>query len=187
MTAQPAEVDNAIQALADGLTGGMHETWQNGVRDAARSRSAQLPQVLSEELTEVAPSLDRVPAWWRALLAWQYLLVLLFVAGLAWVGTALAYGVFEVGELPANLEAFGDASSLPWVGLMMVAVLGLGLLTAMASRNFVVLGAGQERDRLEREMRRRVGTTAESMVIEPVERELARYNEFYTAVRSVRG
>ncbi|GGS91994.1 hypothetical protein GCM10010156_57840 [Planobispora rosea] len=187
VTAQPAEVDNAIQALADGLTTGMHEAWQNGVRDAARSRSAQLPQVLSEELTEVAPPLDRVPAWWRVLLVWQYLLVLLFVAGLAWVGTALAYGVFEVGEIPESLEAFGDAASLPWVGLMMAAVLGLGLLTAVASRNFVVLGAGHERDRLEREMRRRIGTIAESMVIEPVERELARYNAFYAAVRSVRG
>ncbi|GII03748.1 GTP-binding protein [Planobispora takensis] len=187
VSAQPAEVDNAIQALADGLTTGMHEAWQNGVRDAARSRSAQLPQVLSEELTEVAPSLDRVPAWWRLLLVWQYLLVLLFVAGLVWVGTALAYGVFEIGTLPESLEMFGDAASLPWVGLMMLSVLGLGVLTAVASRNVVVLGAANERDRLEREMRRRIGSVAEGMVIEPVERELARYNEFYGAMRSVRG
>ncbi|MER5320023.1 GTP-binding protein [Streptosporangium roseum] len=187
VSAQPAEVDNAVQALADGLTSGMHEAWRNGIRDAARSRSAQLPQVLSEELSEVAPRLDRVPGWWRLLLIWQYLLVLLFVAGLAWFGTALAYGVFGAGELPAGLAVFGEAASLPWVGLMTLSVLGLGLLTAVASRNFVALGAGSERDRLEREMRRRVGGVAGSMVIEPVERELARYNEFYSAMRSVQG
>ncbi|ACZ90047.1 GTP-binding protein [Streptosporangium roseum] len=187
VSAQPAEVDNAVQALADGLTSGMHEAWRNGIRDAARSRSAQLPQVLSEELSEVAPRLDRVPGWWRLLLLWQYLLVLLFVAGLAWFGTALAYGVFGAGELPAGLAVFGEAASLPWVGLMTLSVLGLGLLTAVASRNFVALGAGSERDRLEREMRRRVGGVAGSMVIEPVERELARYNEFYSAMRSVQG
>ncbi|WP_031166342.1 GTP-binding protein [Streptosporangium roseum] len=187
VSAQPAEVDNAVQALADGLTSGMHEAWRNGIRDAARSRSAQLPQVLSEELSEVAPRLDRVPGWWRLLLIWQYLLVLLFVAGLAWFGTALAYGVFDVGQLPAGLAVFGEAASLPWVGLMTLSVLGLGLLTAVASRNFVTLGAGSERDRLEREMRRRVGGVAGSMVIEPVERELARYNEFYSAMRSVQG
>ncbi|MER6173515.1 GTP-binding protein [Streptosporangium sp. NPDC001681] len=187
VSAQPAEVDTAVHALADGLTSGMHEAWQSGIRDAARSRSAQLPQVLSEELSEVAPRLDRVPGWWRLLLAWQYLLVLLFVAGLAWVGTALVYGVFGTGKPPAGLEVFGDAASLPWVGLMMLSVLGLGLLTAVASRNFIVLGAGNERDALEREMRRRVAGLAESMVIEPVERELTRYNEFYSAMRSLRG
>ncbi|GGL44196.1 hypothetical protein GCM10014719_51990 [Planomonospora parontospora subsp. antibiotica] len=187
VSAQPAEVDNAVQALSDGLTTGMHEAWRNAVRDAARSRSAQLPKALSEELTEIAPRLDRVPAWWRALLVWQYTLVLLFVAGVAWVGTALAYGVFAVGEIPEGLAFFGDAAALPWVVLMLLSVLGLGLLTAVASRNFVVLGAAGERERLEREMRRRVAALAESMVIEPVERELARYNEFYAALRAVRG
>ncbi|GAA3008809.1 GTP-binding protein [Streptosporangium longisporum] len=187
VSAQPAEVDTAVQALADGLTSGMHEAWQNGIRDAARSRVAQLPQVLSEELSEVAPRLDRVPGWWRLLLVWQYLLVVLFLAGLVWVGVALAYGVFGLGTPPEALEFFADVTSLPWVGLMMFSVLGLGALTALASRNFVVLGAGNERDALEREMRRRVGGVAESMVIEPVERELTRYNEFYSAMRSLRG
>ncbi|MFC7649043.1 hypothetical protein ACFQX6_57915 [Streptosporangium lutulentum] len=180
-------MDNAVHALSDGLTSGMHEAWQNGIRDAARSRSAQLPQVLSEELSEIAPRLDRVPVWWRLLLVWQYLLVLLFVAGVAWVGTTVLYGVLGIGKLPSNLVVFGETASLPWVGLMMLSVLGLGLLTAVASRNFIVLGAGNERDRLEREMRRRVAGVAESMVIEPVERELARYNEFSMAMRSMRG
>ncbi|WP_433242435.1 GTP-binding protein [Streptosporangium sp. CA-135522] len=187
VSAQPAEVDNAVQALADGLTSGMHEAWRNGVRDAARSRSAQLPEVLSEELSEVAPRLDRVPFWWRLLLIWQYLLVLLFLAGLAWFGTALAYGVFGAGAPPAGLTVFGEAASLPWVGLMILSVLGLGLLTAVASRNFVSLGAGNAREQLEREMRRRVGGVATNMVIEPVERELTRYNEFYSAMRGVQG
>ncbi|MBB4920220.1 YfjP family GTPase [Streptosporangium saharense] len=187
VSAQAAEVDNAVRALSDGLTAGMHEAWQNGIREAARSNSAELPQLLSGELTEIAPRLDRVPAWWRLLLVWQYFLVLLFLAGIAWLGTALAYGVFEMGTLPPGLEVFGETASLPWVGLMVLSVLGLGLLTAVASRNFVMLGAGNERDRLEREMRRRVGAVASTTVIEPVERELARYNEFYSALRGVRG
>ncbi|MEV7011329.1 GTP-binding protein [Streptosporangium sp. NPDC051022] len=187
VSAQAAEVDNAVRALSDGLTAGMHEAWQNGVRDAARSHMTELPQKLSEELTEIAPRLDRVPAWWRLLLVWQYFLVLLFVAGAVWFGTALAYGVFGAGTLPSGLEMFGETASLPWVGLMILSVLGLGLLTAVASRNFVMLGAGNERDRLEREMRRRVGAVAAGAVIEPVERELARYNEFYSALRGVRG
>ncbi|MFD0659084.1 hypothetical protein [Thermocatellispora tengchongensis] len=112
--------------------------------------------------------------------------MVLFVAGVAWMGTTLLYGVLGVGELPDGLSVFGEVESLPWVGLMMFSVLGLGLLSAVASRNFVVLGAGNERDRLERDMRRRVSAVAESMVIEPVERELAKHHEFYTALRALR-
>jgi hypothetical protein len=67
-----------------------------------------------------------------------------------------------------------------------VSVLGLGLLSAVASRNFVVLGAGGERERLEREMRRRVASVADEAVVKPVERELHRYNDFFTAMSVVR-
>ncbi|MFB9492782.1 ABC transporter, partial [Nonomuraea dietziae] len=154
---------------------------------AARSRAGQLPQALSDELSEVAPRLDRVPLWWRLLKVWQYLLVLAFVAGLAWVGFALVFGVFGAGRVPDSLALFGDAATLPWVGLMTASLLGLGALSAVASRNFVALGAASERDRLEREMRRRVGAVAESMVVEPVERELTRHHEFYTAMKALSG
>ncbi|GAA0388015.1 50S ribosome-binding GTPase [Microbispora corallina] len=184
VSAQPAEVDNAVQALGDGLSAGMPEVWQNGVREAARSRSPELSGALSKELAEVAPPLDRVPGWWWLLKIWQYLLVVMFVAGLAWAGSILAYGVFKAGRPPA--EILGDVAVLPWVGLMMVSVLGLGLLSAVASRNFVVLGAGKERDRLERDMRRRVGAVAQDMVVTPVERELNRYNEFFGAMAAAR-
>ncbi|GAA4196747.1 GTPase [Microbispora amethystogenes] len=184
VTAQPAEVDNAVTALSDGLTAGMPEQWRDGVREAARSRSAEVPGALSAELAEVAPPLDRVPGWWWLLKIWQYLLVVMFAAGVAWAGAILAYGVFKAGRPPA--EVLGDVALLPWVGLMMISVLGLGLFSAMASRNFVVLGAGRERDRLERDMRRRVDLLAQDMVVQPVERELNRYNDFFGAMAATR-
>ncbi|GGL06511.1 hypothetical protein Sme01_66790 [Sphaerisporangium melleum] len=184
VSAQPAEVENAVQALADVLGSGMPEAWRNGVRDAARAQLGKLPEVLSKELAEIAPSLDRVPRWWWLLKIWQYLLVVLFVAGVGWAGAILAYGVFKVGQAPADL--LGDVSTLPWLGLMMVSVLGLGLLSAIASRNFVVLGAGAEREQLEREMRRRISVVSKEMVIQPVEQELGRYNEFFAALAVAR-
>ncbi|WP_030456750.1 GTPase family protein [Herbidospora cretacea] len=182
--AQPAEVDNAVQALSDGLTQGMPEPWQDAVRDAARSRSGQLPKVLTDELAEIAPPLDRVPGWWRLAKVWQLLLVLLFVAGPGLIGSIVAYGVLKAGEPPAEL--LGDVAALPWVVLMMVSVLGVGLLSAIASRNFVVMAAGKERDRLERDMRRRVAGVAQDLVIEPVERELTRYNDYFAALDTSR-
>ncbi|MEV1244024.1 ABC transporter [Nonomuraea sp. NPDC049750] len=183
VSAQAAEVSNAVQALADGLTVGMHPVWRTAVHRAARSRSSQLPKVLTEDLTEVAPELDRVPGWWRILKIWQYFLVGAFVGGLAW----LAVGLTVPGQLPASLQLLGDSAALPWVGLMMASVLGLGALSGIASRNFVVLGASRERERLEREMRRRVAAVSETMVVEPVERELGRHHAFYSAMRGLSG
>lgn len=68
---------------------------------------------------------------------------------------------------------------------MMASVLGLGALSGIASRNFVELGASRERERLEREMRRRVAAVSTTMVVEPVERELGRHHAFYTAMRDL--
>jgi energy-coupling factor transporter ATP-binding protein EcfA2 len=172
VTAHAAEVDTAVQALTDGLTAGMNDVWRSSVRQAARSHGARLPEALSEELSEVAPRLDRVPAWWRLLRVWQIALVVAFAAGVLW----FVAGVTGIA---------GDTAALPWVGLMIAAVLGLGALSGVAARNFVVMAAGKERDALEREMRRRVGVLAETMVVAPVERELVRHHEFFSALKGL--
>jgi len=182
--AQPAEVERAVENLTEAVTDGMPDAWRAGVREVARSRSAELPEALSRELSSLTPPLDRVPRWWWLLKVWQYALVAVFVAGLGLIGAILAYGVFEVARPPSPF--FSDVSLLPWLGLIVVCVLGLGLLSAVASKNFVVLEAGKERERMEREMRRRVADLAQRMVIEPVEQELRRYNEFFEAFGSVR-
>ena len=184
VSAQPAEVENAVQALADGLSAPMPEAWRNGVRDAARSQLGRLPSVLSDELTEIAPRLDRVPGWWWVLKIWQYLLVALLAVGVGWAGAILLYGVFKVGRQPADL--LSDVAALPWLALMMISVLGLGLLSAIASKNFVVLGAGNEREQLEREMRRRIAAVSKEMVVTPVEQELRHYNDFFAALTAAR-
>ena len=184
VTAQPAEVANAVQSLVDGLTDGMPEAWADGVRDAARSASGDLPRTLSEELSKLAPRPDQVPGWWKAVKIWQYALVALFVAGVVWAGAILLYGVLGVAEAPSEL--LEDVGALPWLGLMAASVLGLGALSSLAGRNFVVLGAAAERERLEREMRERVASIAEESLIKPVERELQRYNEFFGAMSVVR-
>jgi hypothetical protein len=184
VSAQSAEVANAVQALADGLSMGMHPVWRTAVHQAARSRSSQLPKALTEDLTEIAPQLDRVPGWWRLLKVWQYFLVAAFAAAVVW----LVVGLIAPDQLPVTLQLIGgDSTALPWVVLMMASVLGLGALSGIASRNFVELGASRERERLEREMRRRVAAVSAAMVVEPVERELGRHHAFYTALRDLSG
>ncbi|MGW7481787.1 GTP-binding protein [Nonomuraea muscovyensis] len=183
VSAQSAEVVNAVQALADGLSSEMHPVWRSSLNHAARSQAAKLPKALTDDLSEVAPRLDRVPVWWRLLKMWQYTLVAGFVLGAAWLVT----GLLSAGQAPLGIQLLGDTAALPWVGLMMASVLGLGALSGIAARNFVELGASKERERLEREMRRRVSAIAETTVVEPVERELVRHHTFYTAMRALAG
>lgn len=178
LSAQPAEVDNAVQALADGLSADLRPAWRASVQHAARGRAEQVPQALSDELAEVA-RIDRVPGWWRMVRLWHYLLLSGVSAGLLWFVLALT-------GVPTGIGVLNDLGSLPWVGLGMAVTLLAGALTAVAARGFVTLGAGRERERLELEMRRRVGSVAERMVIEPVERELARHHEYSTALRALK-
>src|SRR5690606_37423630 len=111
VSAQAAEVTNAVQALADGLSASMHPTWRAAVHHAARSQLAKVPSTLTKELTDLAPELDRVPGWWKLLKAWQYLPVAAFGLGVVW----LLLGLLAPGVLPPSL---GDPAALPWAALM---------------------------------------------------------------------
>ncbi|GGM90863.1 hypothetical protein GCM10010106_43030 [Thermopolyspora flexuosa] len=184
VTAQPAEVATAVQGLVDGVTAGLPDPWADGVRDAVRQASAALPQRLSEELSRMAPRPDEVPGWWKAVKLGQYALVGLLLAGILWTMAILVYGVLDVADAPGAL--LDDPGVLPWLALVMASVLGLGAFAASACRNFIRRSAAAERERLEREMRKRVEAIAEEMVIGPAERELQRCNEFFGALSVVR-
>ncbi|WP_283137831.1 GTPase [Rhizohabitans arisaemae] len=173
VSAQPAEVDNAVQSLVDGVSSGIPDNWRYGIRDIARANSANLPRALADELVSVAPRLDHVPGWWQLMRLWQFLLVLLAVVGVVWAGSLLLFGVPE------------SQTPVPWVAAGVAVSLGLGLLTAVVSRNVVRRTAAADREHLEREMRGRVERIAEESVILPVEGELARYGEFHTALATV--
>ena len=156
----------------------------SGVRDTVRQASAALPQVLSEELSRMAPRPDQVPGWWKAAKLAQYALVGLLVAGILWAVAILVYGVLGVGEAPSSL--LEDPAVLPWLGLVVASLLGLGWFTASACRNVVRRSAAAERERLEHEMRKRIAAIAEEAVVRPAERELQRCTEFFGALSVVR-
>ncbi|MFO7251817.1 MAG: GTPase [Actinomycetes bacterium] len=184
VSAQPAEVANAVQTFVDGITTGLPDAWAGGVRDTVRQASAALPQVLSEELSRMAPRPDQVPGWWKAAKLAQYALVGLLVAGILWAVAILVYGVLGVGEAPSSL--LEDPAVLPWLGLVVASLLGLGWFTASACRNVVRRSAAAERERLEHEMRKRIAAIAEEAVVRPAERELQRCTEFFGALSVVR-
>ena len=182
VNAQQAHVDNALQQVTEGVVEDLPASWQRSVRDAGRSQAEALPEALGNSLREVVPGFNQVPAWWWMVRAWQYVLVAASVLGLVWLGTILAYGVLHVGHAPMNI--IGDPSVASYVGLLLACTLGLGAFTGAAARNMIALSSVRHSERLEEQMRSGIATSARTLVIDPVERELAVYKSFRKELNS---
>jgi GTP-binding protein EngB required for normal cell division len=174
--AHEAEIDNAITALADDAGAGLPAPWSATVRGAARSRVGAVPAELGAAIAQALPAENSAVPWWRLVAAWQGLLLGVAAAGLAWVGVLIAVGVFHASRHAASL--FSDVRLLPWVLVLVAAVLLLGWLTATGCMTLVLRAAERERDQAEQTMRAGVAGVAQRLVVTPVEQELSMYARF---------
>jgi hypothetical protein len=106
------------------------------------------------------------------------------VAGLAWIGALLVIGVFHGAHHAAAI--FSDVALLPWVAILIVAILALGWLTASGCMSMVSAAALRERVRVEAQMRSRMQDVAEQFVLVPVKQELSEYARFCSALAAAR-
>jgi hypothetical protein len=135
---------------------------------------------------ESMPEQDRVVGWWRLIRLWQWALVAATLAGLVWIGLIVAFGVFHA-QRPAPSSLVGQVSLIPWIGVMIAAMLLLGWLTASGCSNMVMLAAERERERAEQQMRSRVDGVARKLVLMPAGEELVEYERFRTELTTARG
>jgi len=78
---------------------------------------------------------------------------------------------------------FDDASLLPWIGVIIAAMLLLGWLTASGCMNLVRVAAAREQERVEAAMRSRMAAVASEMVVLPIEQELFEFVRFAEELR----
>jgi GTP-binding protein EngB required for normal cell division len=182
--AQQAEIDNALTAIGEQIGPALPVPWSQTVRDAARSKRDQIPGALGTAIGQALPGENSVEPWWRLVAAWQGLLLGCVVAGLAWIGALLVIGVFHAVHHAAAV--FSDAALLPWVVVLIAAILALGWLTASGCMSMVSAAAVRERGRLEAQMRSRMQEVAEQMVLMPVKQELSEYARFCSALQVAR-
>jgi GTP-binding protein EngB required for normal cell division len=185
VNAQQAHVDNALQAVTEGVVEGLPPSWQRSVREAGRSKAEQLPEALGNALRDVMPGFNQIPAWWWIVRAWQYLLIAASIVGLVWLGGVVAYGALKLGHAPLGI--LGDTGVIPYVCLLIVCALGLGAFTSSAARNMIALSAVRHSERLEERMREGINASARALVLEPIERELAVYKTFREELSTVIG
>jgi len=169
--AHKAEIDNAITALADEVGPGLPPPWPATTRTAARSKVDEIPAALGSAIASALPADNNVMPWWRLVAAWQGVLLGAAAAGLAWLGVLLAVGVFHASRHAAAL--FSNVMLMPWVAVMVIAVLLLGWLTASGCMTLVMRSADRERERAEQQMRDGIAGVAREMVVVPVEQELS--------------
>jgi hypothetical protein len=139
--AQRPDIDNAITVFADEVGGSLPEPWSRTVRAAARSRANEAQAALGAAVSRGLPPRDKVTGWWRLVALVQWLLVLLSLAGLAWIVLILSlHGSHKSSSLVS------DTSLVPWLAVMVVALLLLGWLIESWCQNMVVLAADRERE-----------------------------------------
>jgi GTP-binding protein EngB required for normal cell division len=182
--AQQAEIDNALTAIGEQIGPTLPAPWSQTVRVAARSKRDEIPGALGTAIGEALPAENSVEPWWRLVAAWQGLLLGCVVAGLAWIGALLVIGVFHAAHHAASV--FSDAALLPWVAILIAAILALGWLTASGCMSMVSAAALRERSRVEAQMRSRMKDVAEQLVLTPVKQELSEYARFCSVLQSAR-
>ncbi len=182
--AQQAEIDNALTAIGERIGPTLPLPWSGTVRVAARSKRDEIPGALGTAIGESLPEENSVERWWRLVAVWQGLLLGCVVTGLAWIAALLVIGVFHAVHHAAAI--FSDAALLPWVAVLIVAILALGWLTASGCMSMVSAAALRERSRVEAQMRSRMQDVAEQLVLMPIRQELSEYARFCGALRSAR-
>jgi GTP-binding protein EngB required for normal cell division len=175
--AQQTDISNAITVLADEAGQGLPGAWQASVRQAARSRTAEIPGALGTVIAASLPRENSVAPWWRAAAAWQGLLLGAAAVGLAWMVAIIILGGF--GAAPHAALLLRDVRLLPWVALMVAAILMLGWLTANGCMALAIREADQEREQAQQRMRAGIAEVAQQYVVGPVERELLEFARFH--------
>ena len=182
--AQRSDIDNAINVFANEVGGSLPEPWSRTVRAAARSRADEAQSALGTAVAQGLPPRDKVTGWWRLVAFAQWLLVALMLAGLIWIVLILAFGGSNVAHKSPSLV--NDVSLVPWLGVMVVALLLLGWLISSWCQNMVVLAADREREQAVRDILARIAAVANELVIIPVGRELSDYERYRTELAAAR-
>ena len=174
---QRAQVDTALRRVSDRASAGLPELWRHAVRDAAHGRTDDVRDALDRAVVGTDLGVARTPLWWRAAGLAQWLLVACALAGAGWLAL-LAFGSYLRLPDPPTPELAGIAVPT----LLVAAGLLLGLLLAVVGRAVAGAGARVRRARAESRLRAAIEEVADTLMLRPVEGELARHQRARAAL-----
>jgi predicted GTPase len=178
---QRAQVDTAVRQVCDAVAADLPAPWQRSVRAAAVGRSGDVRDQLDKAVVGTDLGADRVPLWWRAGAALQWLLAAAAVLGGLWL-LGLGLGSFlRLPDLPTP-----EVAGITVPTLLLVGGVLLGLLLAAGGRLLVRGGAVSRRRRAESRLRAAIEQVADELMLDPVEAELARHARARLALERAR-
>ncbi|MGP9660252.1 GTPase family protein [Arthrobacter sp. AOP36-C1-22] len=180
--AQRAQSDSAVRVFADGASKGAPEAWRGSIRRAARASSKNLPDALDQAIASTDISAGRGSWWWPVVSVVQWAALAVALAGAGWLAVLAIMGYLQF-DAPAapRVEGF-PVPTLMLVGGVLLGIV-LGLVTGLLAR---AAASGRAR-RARRELRASITRVAQDLVVEPVNAEVSRFNNFGSAVRRARG
>jgi len=167
---QRARVDSAVRAVSDDVSDGLTRPWAAAVRRASVSRLHDLHDALDTAVAGADLRADHTPLWWQAVRAVQRGLILVVLAGALWLGVLAVMGYLQ---LPA--PGTPDFRGFPVPTLMLVGGVLVGVLLALGSRLLAGVGARAKARAVDRSLRTAIGEVTQSLVVEPIETEVAAY------------
>ncbi|MFC5818240.1 YfjP family GTPase [Nonomuraea harbinensis] len=174
---QRAQVETAIRDVGESAAAGLPGAWAASVRQAARSRSAELADAVDKAVGRTSLGATRRPRWWRAVNALQWLVFAALLAGALWLGGLFALGYLRLPEPPLP-----TAGEVPWPTVLLLGGALAGVLIALLSRVAAWLGGRRRARKASKALREAIGRVGQEYVLQPVEEERDRYTRFADAV-----
>lgn len=178
-----ATVSASIRRSADEAADGVGEPWHHAVRDAARSRSGDLPDALERAVTASDFEMGARRWWWAPINLVQWLSVIVLVAGLAWLTGLFAADYLRVSlPEPPTIRDTG----IPFPTALLGLGIALGILLSLVSGWARGLGARRHASRLRGRLLLQCREVAEREVLGPVHEVLERRERMVAALGRAR-
>ena len=179
--AQKSAVGLSVRAVAARAAAPLPPVWAPALTNAARSRTADLPDALDRAIAKTDLGLGRTPVWWRVVGVLQWLFVGAAVVGLGWL--LLGY-VLRLLGLPSLDHP--EVGVVPLPTMLLLGGLLAGFLLWVLLRPIVDWGARRARRRAEQRMRAAVTEVGREYVVAPVREVLNAYAQAREALGAVR-
>jgi putative protein kinase ArgK-like GTPase of G3E family len=169
--AAAARASGGLRRFADEASEGGSDPWRAAVRSAARREEGALPDALDQAVAGADLHAGRTSWWWRVLDVLQWIVLLIGVVGLGWLGLNAALAFLGVPPPPMPMvEELWIPIPLPTV--MLVLAIAAGILLATAGAAIAAVTGAWHRRRARRVLTARVRQTAHELVVEPVDETL---------------
>jgi GTP-binding protein EngB required for normal cell division len=170
-------VDQAVREVALDATAGLPERWHERVRRVAAARRDDAADALDVAVAG-ADLRTHEPRWWAIASAAQWCFTAAMVTGLAWLTAIGVVAWLQLPELPTP-----DVGVLELPTLLTLVGAAGGWIVAFLGRRAAAIGGRRRAARARRALMARTSDVARTLVIEPVDAELAAFAELQELAR----